>query len=47
MFIVSNIDINCNDDYIINIMDNDINMVTLKSNQYLVINKNNYVVKND
>ena len=41
----NNIDINCNDDYIINIMDNDINMVTLKSNQYLVINKSNYVVK--
>ena len=41
----NNIDIKCNDDYIINIMDNDINMVTLKSNQYLVINKSDYVVK--
>ena len=41
----NNIDINCTDDYIINIMDNDINMVALKSKQYLVINKSDYVVK--
>ena len=41
----NNIDINCTGDYIINIMDNDINMITLKSNQYLVINKRDYVVK--
>ena len=26
-------------------MDNEINMITLKSNQYLVINKTDYVVK--
>jgi hypothetical protein len=41
----NNIDINYNDDYIIHIMDMDINMVELKSNQYLVINKSDYVVK--
>ena len=41
----NNIDINFTNDYIINIMDNDINMITLKSNQYLVINKTDYVVK--
>jgi len=41
----NNIDIKCNDNYIIDIMDNDINIFTLKSNQYLVINKSNYVVK--
>jgi len=41
----NNIDINCTGDYIINIMDNDINMVTLNSNQYLVINKTDYLIK--
>ena len=41
----NNIDIKCNDDYIIDIMDDDINMIKLKSNQYLVINKSNYVIK--
>jgi len=41
----NNIDIILNDDYSINIMDNDINMVTLKSNQYLVINKDDYDIK--
>jgi len=41
----NNIDIELNNDYIIDIMDDCINMIKLKSNQYLVINKNDYTVK--
>ena len=41
----NNIDIELNNDYIIDIMDDCINMIKLKYNQYLVINKNDYTIK--
>jgi hypothetical protein len=41
----NNIDAICNNNYVINIMDNDINMFVLKPNQYLVLNKTDYTVK--
>ncbi len=41
-----NIDVICNNNYIINIMDNNINMFMLKPNQYIVLNKTDYTITN-
>ena len=40
----NNIEVSCNTNYIINIMDNDINMFTLKPNQYIILNKTDYTI---
>ena len=41
----NNIDINLNNNYVLDIMDNDINMIQIKPNEYLVLNNTDYTIK--